>query len=66
VDLLTHIFVYDPMKRITATQCMKHPFFADLFGDELTLPNGVKLPAYLKQMRSPEEMFRSFPDGPAG
>lgn len=44
LDLLKNIFVYNPSKRPTADQCMRHAFFADLFTGKLLLPNGNKLP----------------------
>jgi cyclin-dependent kinase 8/11 len=28
-SLLSQLFEYDPMKRITAKQALKHPFFTD-------------------------------------
>jgi serine/threonine protein kinase len=40
-DLLEKIFVYNPQKRITAGECMHHPFFDDLFNRKrILLPNG--------------------------
>jgi glycogen synthase kinase 3 beta len=65
-SLISRIFVYDPAKRLTAVQCMKHPFFADLFADDMLLPNKSKVPDYFKKMRTPEEMFKNFPSGPVG
>ncbi|EAY03255.1 CMGC family protein kinase [Trichomonas vaginalis G3] len=43
IDLLNHIFVYSPKKRLTAEQCMKHKCFAELFTMK-TLPNGNPMP----------------------
>ncbi|OHS96594.1 CMGC family protein kinase [Tritrichomonas foetus] len=63
-NLLDTIFVYTPAKRATAADCMKHPFFADLFEADTKLPNGAPLPAYFAKIRTPEEMFRNFPNGP--
>ena len=62
LDLLDHILVWNVEKRFTADECMKHPFFADLFNSNL--PNGNKLPDYLYKMKSPEEMNLNFPNGP--
>ena len=64
IDLLTQIFVYDPTKRPTAAQCMKHPFFAELFTPDAKLPNGHKLPDYFQKIKTPEEMLKNYPDGP--
>ena len=44
IDLLSKIFVYNPKKRYTAMQCMKHPFFDDLFHDHMLLPNNLPIP----------------------
>lgn len=64
MDLMNKIFVYDPDKRITAAECMRHKFFQDVFNEDTKLPNKQKLPDYLKLIRTPEEMLRNFPDGP--
>lgn len=46
IDLLEKIFVYNPKKRITAYECMNHPFFNDLFtGNSIVLPNGNTIPS---------------------
>lgn len=39
-DLLEQIFVYSPSKRITAAQCLKHPFFERVRNGSAVLPNG--------------------------
>ena len=45
LDLLTKIFVYDPNERLTAKQCMNHPFFDDLFTEKrLLLPSHRPFP----------------------
>lgn len=36
LDLLRKIFVYDPKKRITAREALKHPWFAELVEDDGT------------------------------
>ncbi|KAH0785719.1 CMGC family protein kinase [Histomonas meleagridis] len=65
VDLLQKIFLYAPDKRLTADECMKHPFFAELFNEDVKVPgSNMCLPEYLKLMRTPEEMIRNFPNGP--
>lgn len=64
VDLMSKVLVYDPARRATAAQCMEHPFFQDIFGDDVVLPNKAKLPEYLKLMRTPRDMLKNFPNGP--
>lgn len=44
LDLLHKIFVYDPCRRPTALQCMKHPCFNDLFAPGIVLPNKNPFP----------------------
>ncbi|EAY09096.1 CMGC family protein kinase [Trichomonas vaginalis G3] len=65
IDLLEKIFIFNVKKRYTAVDCMRHPFFADLFNPGTTLPSGKPLPDYLYKMKTPEEMFRNFPNGPS-
>lgn len=45
IDLLTSIFVYNPGKRPTATECMQHRYFDDLIGTRITMPDGRPGPA---------------------
>lgn len=44
MDLLSKMLVYDPRKRITASDGMAHPFFDELRQPGLKLPNGSPLP----------------------
>jgi glycogen synthase kinase 3 beta len=44
IQLLKSIFVYNPNKRPTAVECMKSPYFSDLFAKDAKLPNGNPLP----------------------
>jgi glycogen synthase kinase 3 beta len=44
VDLLKKIFVYDPRKRPSALDCMKHRCFDDLFGHGILLPSKRPIP----------------------
>ena len=44
LELLKSIFVYNPHKRPTANQCMKSPYFNELFEEGVKLPNGNPLP----------------------
>lgn len=39
IALLKQIFVYNPTKRITAAQCLQHPYFEDLFKEGKMIPN---------------------------
>lgn len=43
LDLLNSIFVFAPHRRPTAEECLKHPFFNDLF-DVTVLPSGNPMP----------------------
>ena len=36
LDLLSRVFVYDPKKRITAKQALKHPWFKERLQDDGT------------------------------
>lgn len=46
-DLISKLLEYIPNQRITPFEAMCHPFFAELFQDGATLPNGAPLPAKL-------------------
>ena len=43
IDLLERIFVYNPNKRATALELLRHPFFDELFTTN-NLPNGAAMP----------------------
>lgn len=43
LDLLRKIFVYDPKKRITAREAMKHPWFSELVEDDGTEAGRIKI-----------------------
>lgn len=49
IDLLEKIFVYSPSNRITAAQCLMHPFFEPILNQTAVLPNGqfFRLPQVL-------------------
>ena len=64
LDLLSKIFVFNPKKRFTAAQCMKHQFFQDLFLLDSELPNNKPIPQWIYLMKTPEEMLKNFPNGP--
>lgn len=40
INLLKHIFVYSPRKRITASQCLAHDYFLEVRNNSVILPNG--------------------------
>ena len=42
INLLEKIFVYSPLKRLTAMECVKHPCFDPIRNGEIYLPHGVK------------------------
>lgn len=44
IDLLESIFQYNPQKRPTALECLKHSCFNDLFRSDAQLPNKKPLP----------------------
>jgi glycogen synthase kinase 3 beta len=44
LKLLKSIFVYNPNKRPTATECMRSAYFDELFREGVKLPNGNPLP----------------------
>jgi glycogen synthase kinase 3 beta len=44
LDLLTKILVYNPSRRPTAKDCLKHPCFTELFTYELAMPGGHPFP----------------------
>jgi glycogen synthase kinase 3 beta len=48
LKLLKAIFVYNPDKRPTAMECMRSPYFNELFVEGVKLPNGNPLPALPK------------------
>jgi glycogen synthase kinase 3 beta len=44
LDLLSRMLVYTPAKRLTALECLAHPFFDELREPTLRLPGGVPPP----------------------
>lgn len=43
LDLLRRIFVYDPKKRITAREALKHPWFEELVEDDGTEAGRIRV-----------------------
>lgn len=43
LDLLRKIFVYDPKKRITAREALKHPWFDELVEDDGTEATRIRI-----------------------
>lgn len=44
VDLIAHLLVYDPVKRLHPIEAIIHPFFDELRDEATRLPNGNELP----------------------
>jgi len=44
IDLISHLLVYDPSKRLDPIAAIVHPFFDELRLEGTTLPNGNTLP----------------------
>ena len=43
LDLLRKIFIYDPKKRITAREALKHPWFDELVEDDGTEAGRIRV-----------------------
>jgi len=43
LDLLKRIFVYDPKKRITAKEALKHPWFREAYEDDGTEADKIRM-----------------------
>lgn len=43
VDLIEKLLRYNPNKRLRPTEALRHPFFKDIFKQDLKLPPGVVL-----------------------
>ena len=56
LDLLRRIFVYDPKKRITAREALKHPWFQELVEDDGTEAGRIR--EEREKMRQLEEEDR--------
>jgi len=54
LDLLKRIFVYDPDKRITAKQALKHPWFRELLKDDGTEATKIRLDKEKKEKERSE------------
>ncbi|KAK3699795.1 serine threonine protein kinase CMGC group [Vermiconidia calcicola] len=57
LDLLRKIFVYDPKKRITAREALKHPWFAELVEDDGTEAGRIRVER--ERMREESERERA-------
>lgn len=47
IDLLSKVLVYEPEKRLSPLEACTHPFFDELRNENMTLPNGNRLPLSL-------------------
>ena len=54
LDLLSKIFVYNPQSRISAQDCLLHPFFDELFERGATMPNHHPLPRLDRHLSLPK------------
>lgn len=61
LDLLRKIFVYDPNKRITAKQALKHPWFKELLQDDGTEAARIRDEKLAGKRRQESEAARSRP-----
>lgn len=57
LDLLKKIFVYDPKKRISAKEALKHPWFRETLMDDGTEAHKIRLERE-KKVRMQEEQQR--------
>lgn len=59
MDLLSKMLVYDPVKRISASDGMAHPFFEELRTPGMTLPSGHPLPPLFNWIDGELDTFSS-------
>lgn len=55
LDLLRRIFVYDPKKRITAHEALKHPWFQELVQDDGTEATRIRLEKERRELERERE-----------
>lgn len=48
LEIIAALLVYEPNKRLTPTQALKHPFFKRIHDKNMKLPNGENLPIYVE------------------
>ena len=44
IELITHLLVYNPERRLKPLEACAHPFFDELRDEKTRLPNGMALP----------------------
>lgn len=59
VDLISHLLVYNPERRLKPLEAICHPFFDELRQEGTTLPNGNALPELFNFTR--EELMQADP-----
>ena len=59
VDLISHLLVYNPERRLKPLEAIAHPFFDELRLESTTLPNGNALPDLFNFCR--EEIMQTDP-----
>jgi dual-specificity kinase len=57
-DLLKRIFVYDPNKRITAKEALKHPWFREVVQDEGTEATKLRLERQAERLAAAATLSR--------
>ncbi|KAF4550680.1 Protein kinase domain-containing protein 16 [Elsinoe fawcettii] len=55
LDLLRRIFVYDPKKRITAKEALRHPWFTEHFEDDGTEAEKIRIQ---RERQAQQEMYQ--------
>jgi dual-specificity kinase len=58
LDLLRKIFVYDPKKRITAREALKHPWFSELVEDDGTEATRIRVERERQTQQAERENVR--------
>jgi len=59
VDLISHLLVYNPERRLKPLEAIAHQFFDELRQESTTLPNGSPLPELFNFTR--EEIMQADP-----
>jgi dual-specificity kinase len=59
LDLLKKIFVYDPAKRITAKQALRHPWFKESIKDDGTEAARIRDEKAAKKRLASEQQSRA-------
>jgi len=57
IDLISKLIAYEPDSRLAPYKALCHPYFDDLRGDNVILPNGKSLPPHLFKFKKCEIEF---------